>query len=186
MDLAALDKAFQTKSEIEVVRLMTCNFDLGSYSLVEKAIPKNMAELFRYAIKFRSHLSVQSTTLDNFINKIEGLLDTLNMEFHGSASKLCGYSGELLTKSKTFLGTPDELVSFNEYGYLVKLYPWWVNASNKTFETYVDKYISKKAFFCLPSFDLNCLKDKSDVISVSEDKIVLEGKITLPVIRVDV
>jgi len=185
MDLQKLDKAFRDSSEVEVVRLLTCNFDLGAFSTVENVFPEKLGKIVREAIKFRTHLSVEPTTLDGFADKIHALMTTVNTHFNGSASKLCGYSGKLLTESETFLGTPDELVSFNEYAYFAKIYPWWVSPSNKVFEQYADQYAGKKVFFCLPTFDLSCLEDKKDVVSVSEDKIVLEGKITLPVIRVE-
>ena len=185
MNMEKLDLAFRQKSEMEVVRLLTCNFDVGTFSLVEKSIPNSLAYLLRQAIKFRSHLSVEPTTLVDFDMKIQRLSATVNKHFEGRVHKRYGYSGKLLTESKTFLGTPDELVSFNEYSYVAKLYPWYIKPSNPAFESVLDQYSTKQVFLCLPSFDLDSLRDKEDVVSVSEEKIVLKGKITLPVVRVD-
>lgn len=185
IDLDKLNSEFGNKSEVEVVRLLTCNFDLGAFSLVEDNMSSRMSEILRNAIRFRTHLSMDPTTLDDFVDKIKTLVSNAESEFHGSASKLCGYAGRLMTEAKTFLGTPDELVSFNEFSYVAKLYPWWIRPVNKVFAPYVDQYINKQAFFCLPSFDLNSLKDKTDVKSVTETHITLTNKVKIPVVRVD-
>lgn len=185
MNLDKLDLAFRQKTEIEVVRLLTCNFDLGALSLAEPHMSDRLVTLLRNAIKFRTHLSMDPTTLDDFSNKIKTLCDNAEAVYTGSASKLCGYAGKLLTEAKTMLGTVDELVSFNEFSYVVKLYPWWMRPVNKAFGPYIDQYVDKKGFFCTPDFDVYSLGEKEDVAFVSEEQILLKNKLSLPIIRVD-
>lgn len=170
---------------MEVVRLITCNFDLGAFSLVEETMRANLARVFKDAIKFRTHLSMEPTTLDEFYLKINKLADSVEAAYYGSASKLCGYSGKLMTDAETFLGTSEELVSNNEANYVIKLYPWWIRPVNKIFAPYLDQYADKQAFFCTAGFDVEQLRTKPDVLFVTDTHITLTGKIKLPIIRVD-
>lgn len=185
MDIKKLDLEFQNRTEVDVVRLLTCNFDLGSFSIVEKKLTPTLGRALRSAIKFRTHLSMEPTTFDGFMSKMTFLESHGNSEFKGSATKFCGYAGELLTKSKTMLGTVDELVSFNEYSYVLKMYPWWIRAVNKTFGPYIDQYVNDTAFFCLKNFDLSILAKKEDVESVSETLIKMKNGEKFKVVRVD-
>lgn len=185
MNIGRLEEAFKTKSELEVCRLMTCNFDVAAFSLIEPSLPERIATVFKNAMKYRTHLTVNHTSLKDLSNKIIALMERENVVYKGKASKICGYSGVLLEESTTLLGTPDKLVSQNEFSYVIKLYPWWIKSVNPKFEPFVDQYADKVAFFCTQDFDLDSLKDKEDVVSVDEKTLVLKGKIKLPVVRVD-
>lgn len=185
MNLDKLDLAFRSKTEVEVVRLLTCNFDVGAFSLVEGTMSNALATILHSAIKFRTHLSMEPTTLDEFMLKIKNLTESSQAAYTGAASKLCGYAGKLLTETKTLLGTAQELVSFNEYSYVLKMYPWWIRPINKVFTPYVDQYADKQAFFCLPSFDLASLAKKEEVAQVTDTHIILKNKVKIPVVRVD-
>lgn len=186
MKLGALDDQFKTKSEMEVVRLATFNFNLGTFALVEEGINRTVVNALKNAIKFRTHLSMNPTTLDAFIAKFEELENNSNIRYTAKASKMCGYSGKMLDESQTLLGKDRELVSHNESEYVVKVYPWWIKTINPVFQETVDTLGNKSAFICDQHFNLSSLEDKSDVESVSEKYIKLFDGTMLHVIRVEV
>ena len=184
MNISKLEQAFAEKSEVEVVRLLTCNFDEATFSSIKHLMSKELASALTHAIKFKTHLSMTSTSVEEFLDKIRGLLASTSELFSGSASKICGYSGKLLENSKTLMGKPDELVSPNEHSYVLKLYPWPIKPVNSSFTEFVDQYIDKVAFFCLPTFDVSGLANKEDVAMVSDKYIVLKNKTKIPVVVV--
>lgn len=186
MKLGALEDQFKLKSEMEVVRLMTFNFNLGTLALVEDGIHRTVLNALKNAVKFRTHLSMNPTTLDNFINKFEELENNSNIRYTGKSSKMCGYSGKMLDESQTLLGKDNELVSHNEAEYVVKIYPWWIKTINSAFQETVDTVGTKFAFICDQHFNLTLLEDKADVESVSEKYVKLFDGTMLHVIRVEV
>lgn len=186
MKLGVLDEQFRLKSEMEVVRLITFNFNLGTLGLVEDKFNQTVLNAMKNAIKFRTHLSLDSTTLDAFINKFEELEKNSSIRYTGKASKMCGYSGKLLEESQTLLGKDSELVSHNEAEYVVKIYPWWIKTINSAFQETVDTLGKKLAFICDQHFDLSLLEDKVDVESATEKYVKLFDGTMLHVLRVEV
>lgn len=184
MDLHKLEHTFANVSEIEVVRLMTGNFETASFSVIKPLLPKDIGDALTQAIRFRNHLGLEAISLMGFINKMNQLENNSKMEYKGRVSKPCGYSGALLQDSKTLVGTPEELVSPNEYAYYLKLYPWYTKPANDIFSQYVDQSVDKQAFFHLDSFDVNSLLDKEDVVKISNKGIHLTNKMIIPIVKV--
>lgn len=181
MDLIKLENSFNRLPEVEVVRLMTGNFEVAAFTVIKPLLPDDIAGALTSAMKFRNHLGIEKVSLTRFISKMKGLEDNSKKDYVGKVSKPCGYSGTLLQDSKTLIGTVDELVSPNEYNYFLKLYPWYTKPSNEIFSQYVDQLGEEQIFLHLPSFDVNSLLEKEDVVKITDKGIHLTNKSIIPI-----
>lgn len=184
MNIEKLEELFPQYSEMEAVRLLSFNFNKAVLTLVKPSIDTDVYRLLLLGVENRNHLSLESSTLDEFSRKMISLEEDKNKRYLGRASRTCGYSGETLYKAKTLGGDPEKLVSLNEATYIFKRYPWWVKAVNPLFQETVNSLGSEAAFICDEQFNLELLERMKDVVKVAGNSLYLEGGEKVPIIQV--
>lgn len=186
MNYAQLDLELQTKTEIEVARLLTCNFDSASVANISAYINDDaFVELLQNIIKFRKHLTLEPTTFKDLKDKIILLLSNSKQDFVGQASRIVGYSGTHLRNAKSLADLNGELISFNEYDYVFTYFPWNIRAVNPVFQERINLGSTTQEFLCLSTFDIESLKELDDVRDIVGDKIILNDGRKIPIVVIE-
>lgn len=98
--------------------------------------------------------------------------------------RLGTYSGEHLSTSKVFLPTITQSVSNNELDYFYRVGPWEqtpVQLAFRAIEIPANTYV----FLCTSNFDINVLRGKKDISSVTDTEVRTANGRVYNIFRVD-
>lgn len=98
--------------------------------------------------------------------------------------RLGTYSGEHLVTSKVFLPTVTQSVSNNELDYFYRIGAWEQTPVQPAFKA-VEMPSNAYVFLCSSDFDLNILRGKKDVSSVTDTEIRTTGGRVYNIFRID-